>query len=246
AAAPEALELHLPSDFMERGRLPVVLEAIRLLKARVGGEIVVGAWVPGPFTLAMHLTEMSAMLTSVVDSPDAVGRVLDALAEVVAEVARAYREAGADFLTVHEMGGSPGYLGPGSFKKLVLPRLKRLMSAIRPSGAPRVLSVCGNTNRALPLLAEAGADALSVDQLNDLARSRAALGPGALLFGNIDPIGTLANGAEADVRQAVTKAIEAGVDAIWPGCDLWPPVPAANMRALVEAARAVARQGPSG
>ncbi|MCH8877734.1 MAG: hypothetical protein IIA89_13065 [Chloroflexi bacterium] len=62
--------------------------------------------------------------------------------------------------------------------------------------APRILSVCGDTNRAMPLLADSGAEALSLDQVNDLAHSREVLGPEVLLVGNIDPIGVLTNGDE--------------------------------------------------
>ncbi len=89
----------------------------------------------------------------------------------------------------------------------------------------------------MPLLVEAGADALNVDQTNDLRKSRQAVGPETLLFGNIDPIGVLANEDDPGVRQAVANALEAGADAIWPGCDLWPEVPAANIRAMVDEAR---------
>lgn len=234
AASPGELRLNLPPDLARCERIAIVIEAIRILKEKFGQEIVVGAWVPGPMTLAMQLIEISNLTASVARDPEAVGRVLDPLADLLVGVASAYRSAGADFITVHEMGGSPGFIGPPAFKRLILPRLKRLLAGI-PS--PRVLSVCGDTNRAMPLLTEAGADALSVDQTNDLARSRETLGPDALLFGNIDPVGTLVNDDEAGVRRAVRRAIEAGADAVWPGCDLWPLVPTANMRAMVEGAR---------
>jgi [methyl-Co(III) methanol-specific corrinoid protein]:coenzyme M methyltransferase len=112
-----------------------------------------------------------------------------------------------------------------------LPHLQKLSAAL-PS--PRVLSVCGNTNGMMPLAAQVGADAISVDQTNDLAASRVALGPDKLLFGNIDPVGVLAHGTVEDVRLAVASALEAGVDAIWPGCDLYPLVPEENLRAMVE------------
>lgn len=105
----------------------------------------------------------------------------------------AYSAAGADILTVHEMGGSPGFIGTPAFEKLVQPRLKRLIASLP---APRILSVCGDTNRAMPLLADSGAEALSLDQVNDLAHSREVLGPEVLLVGNIDPIGVLTNGDE--------------------------------------------------
>lgn len=234
AAGPQDFHLDPPADITRRERVATVVEAIRLLKEDVGREIVVGAWVPGPFTLAMQVVDLIELTTAVATDPATVGRVLDPLTDVLAEVALAYRAAGADFITVHEMGGSPGFLGPPAFKNIVQPRLQRLLAAL-PS--PRVLSVCGNTNRAMPLLAECGADAISVDQTNDLARSRETLGPGVLLFGNIDPVGRLADGDEAGVRLAVRRAIDAGADAVWPGCDLAPVVPAANLRAMVEEAR---------
>jgi [methyl-Co(III) methanol-specific corrinoid protein]:coenzyme M methyltransferase len=223
----------LPADWAQHGRLPTITAALALLKEQVGGEIVVGAWVPGPMTLAMQLVDINTLVPDVAAEPEAVRGLLERLADVLAEVARLYRASGADFITVHEMGGSPGYVGPRSFERVVLPPLQRLLRALP---APRVLSVCGRTNRAMALLASAGADALSVDQTNDLAASRAVLGVDPLLFGNLDPVATLAEGDAAGVRAAVAAAIQAGADAIWPGCDLWPPVPVENMKAMVEAA----------
>ena len=131
-------------------------------------------------------------------------------------------------LTVHEMGGSPGVLGPKRFESFVLPALQKVFASLT---RPRILSVCGNTNAAMPLLAQAGADAISVDQLNNLVASRAAL-PDTLLFGNLDPVAVLANGSPAAVHQAVTAAVTAGVDAIWPGCDLYPFTPVENLKAM--------------
>jgi len=38
-----------------------------------------------------------------------------------------------------------------------------------------------------------------------------------------------------DVDKAVKEAIANGVNAIWPGCDIWPTVPRENMEALMAA-----------
>lgn len=233
AASLAELDLTIPDGLARRERIATVIDAIRLLKAGVGGEIVVGACVPGPITLAMYLVDRDALLTEIMKAPDELASGLDALAELLAEVARTYRAAGADFITIHEMGGSPGILGPDLFRRVVQPPLKRLIGAVP---GPRVLSACGRTNRGMKLLVECGAEALSVDQNNDLARSRETLGGEPLLFGNLDPVATLANGDEAAVRAAVDRAIDEGVDAVWPGCDLWPRVPAANMQAMVSEA----------
>jgi MtaA/CmuA family methyltransferase len=231
AASADEFQVDIAHDVTRHERIAAVIEAIRLLKLQVGEQIVVGAWVPGPLTLAMQVVELSNLYADIARVPQAVARVLDRLTEVLVQVALAYRAAGADFITVHEMGGSPGVIGPRAFERLALPRLQRLMGALP---APRVLSVCGNTNRGLPLLVEVGAEALSVDQMNELARSRAFVGTRGLLFGNIDPVAVLAEGEAGDVRRAVRAAVAAGVDAVWPGCDLVPLTPAENLRALTE------------
>src|SRR5204863_6046876 len=52
-------EPRLPPEWPRRGRLPVITAALARLKEQVGGEIVVGAWVPGPMTLAMQLVDIN-------------------------------------------------------------------------------------------------------------------------------------------------------------------------------------------
>jgi len=44
---------------------------------------------------------------------------------------------------------------------------------------------------------------------------------------------TLSRGDEADVAWAVTWVKEAGVDAVWPGCDLVPSTPIQNIARMV-------------
>jgi len=214
-------------------RVPLVCEAIRRLKEDIGKEIIIGAWVPGPYTLLSILVKQDALMLDLKRNADSVHTALDKMAHMVIRSALAFHQVGADMLTVHEMGGSPGVVGPKRFETFVLPPLQKVLAAIP---RPRILSVCGNTNAAMPLLARAGADAISVDQLNDLVASRTAL-PDALLFGNIDPVSVLANGTPADVHQAVSAAIASGVDAVWPGCDLYPLTPHDNLQAMLAATR---------
>jgi [methyl-Co(III) methanol-specific corrinoid protein]:coenzyme M methyltransferase len=218
---------------VQKGRIPIVCEAIKLLKEDVGQEIVIGAWVPGPFTLLSLLVEIGALYLSMRKSPEQVHLALELLTDVLAAVGNAYREAGADFLTIHEMGGSPGALGPKLFESIVLPHLQALTSALP---RPVVLSACGRTNGAMKLLAASGADALSVDQTNDLAKSREEV-PDALLFGNLDPVGLISQGTPLQITEAVAGVVRSGADAVWPGCDLYPPVPLENLRALVTASK---------
>ena len=216
---------------VQKGRIPIVCEAIKLLKEDVREEIVIGGYIPGLFTLLSLLVETGALYMSLRKSKEQVHAALEYLTQVLASVGKAYHEAGADFLTVHEMGGSPGALGPKLFESIVLPHLQTLFSELP---RPGVLSACGRTNGAMKLLAASGADALSVDQTNDLARSREEV-PDTLLFGNLDPVGLLSQGTPDEITEAVASVVRSGADAIWPGCDLYLQTPLENLRALVEA-----------
>jgi [methyl-Co(III) methanol-specific corrinoid protein]:coenzyme M methyltransferase len=214
------------------GRIPLVCEAIKLLTEDVGEEIVIGGYVPGPFTLLSLLVETGALYMSLRKS-EQIHIALELLTQFLASVGNAYHEAGADFLTIHEMGGSPGALGPKIFESIVLPHLQELTSALE---GPVVLSACGRTNRAMKLLAASGADALSVDQTNDLAASRQEV-PDVLLFGNLDPVGLLSQGTPDEIREAVASVVRSGADAIWPGCDLYLQTPLENLHTLVQASK---------
>lgn len=216
------------ADFINKGRIPLVCEAIRLLKEDIGQEAVIGGMIPGPYTLLLFLIEPGGLFAEMKREPGLVAEALFQLTSFLAQVGIAYRNAGADFITIHDMGGSPGFIGPAKYEQFVYPAQKLLVAELP---APRVLSVCGNTNRSMELLAQTGAEAVSVDQTNDLTASRKIL-TDTLLFGNIDPVATLCQGDETIIREAVHGAKEAGVDAIWPGCDLVPQTSIDNLKAF--------------
>ena len=218
-------------EIAKRGRVLLVCDALRVLKEDIGNEAVIGAWMPGPFTLMTLLVEPVKLFLEIRREPEMVRTSLKQLSSLLSKVGHAYRKAGADFLTVHDMGGSPTFIGPARFEQFVLPALKDLIADLPK---PRILSVCGNTNASMSLIAQAGADAVSVDQTNDLASSRKILGDETLLFGNIDPVATLSLGSESEVRQAVTRSKEAGVDAVWPGCYLVLQSPLENIQAMLK------------
>lgn len=217
------------TDFINKGRIPIICEAIRLLKENVGDEIVISGIIPGSYTLLLYLIEPGGLFAEMKREPNAVQDALFRLSSFLASAGAAYRNSGADYITIHDMGGSPGFIGPAKYEQFAYPAEKSLIAELP---APRVLSVCGNTNRSMHLLAETGAEAISVDQLNDLSTSRQLLA-GKLLFGNIDPVATLSQGDEQEIGEAVRKAKATGVDALWPGCDLVPQTPIENLKAFV-------------
>jgi len=212
------------------GRIHLICDAIQLVKKDIGDHAVISGVIPGPYTLMIYICKVQNLFGEMKKEPQMVLDALLHLSAFLAEIGNAYLHAGADFITIHEMGGSPGFIGPAKFEQFVLPPLQALHKKIN---GKRVLSVCGKTDAAMSLLAQAGADAISVDQLTDLSTARAALND-VLLFGNVDPVATLWQGDEGLVAEAVQKAKEAGVDAVWPGCDMVIQTPTQNLLAMMK------------
>jgi len=230
----EDLDIQVPSDLAKTGRIPVVIGALRFLKQEVGNQVAIGAWVLGPYTLAGQLVDLSQLAKAAFKKTEMVRNVLDKLAGVLIQIIKIYREAGADYITVREMGAGPDILSPRMFESLVRPPLKRIFDGIE---SPKILHICGDTNAIVDQMVLCGADAISVEKKNKVVETRKKLGPDVLIFGELDAYGVLSQGKPDDVDKAVKEAVEGGVDAIWPGCDMWPMVPKENMEALVAAAR---------
>lgn len=214
---------------LEVGRLETVKSAIRLAKEQVGSEAVVSGMIPGPYTLLLYLCNPKNLFAEMKKEPQAVLDALFRLSSFLAQIGSALRDSGADFITIHDMGGSPGFIGPARYEQFVFPAEKDLIERLPK---PRVLSVCGNVSKSFDLLKRVGAEAISLDQTVNLDEARAAL-TGVMLFGNLDPVATLLQGGEAEVGEAVRRAKEAGVDAVWPGCDLVPATPIQNIKAMM-------------
>ncbi|MHB9094100.1 MAG: uroporphyrinogen decarboxylase family protein [Eubacteriales bacterium] len=224
----------IPDNIASKGRVQVVCEAIKLLQADIGNEVAVGTYVLGPFTLAGQLMDLNDLLKLSFKRPDHINAALDRLANVIIDIAKAYRAAGADYITVREMGAPTDVLSPKVFKNVVAPHLKKIFEALAEINCPSVLHMCGKTNPIMAILKDTGAPAISVEQSNDLPKSREDLGWDTLLFGNVDAYNVLVTGSPLDVEAAVIKALEGGVDAIWPSCDIWPTAPLENMKAFVD------------
>ena len=218
------------ADFLHKGRIPIICDAIRLLKKDIGDEVVISGIIPGPYTLLLYLVEPGGLFAEMKREPNAVLDALFHLSSYLSEIGNAYKNSGADFITVHDMGGSPGFIGPAKYEQFVFQPERQLIENL---SKPCVLSVCGNTNKSWHLLAQTGADAISVDQLTDLTTTRDLL-KDTLLFGNLDPVATIYQGGEAEITEAVRGAKEAGADAVWPGCDLVPQTPIQNMAAMLK------------
>jgi [methyl-Co(III) methanol-specific corrinoid protein]:coenzyme M methyltransferase len=223
-------EVDIPENVMDLGRLPLIPQAIGIIK-KEAPEYPVGTWQLGPFTLAGQILELDLLLKGVFKEKAKVEATLDKIADMIIRNGQALQAAGADYITLREMGSGTDLISPGTWKAMIQPRMRRILSAWK---SPKILHICGSTDLIVEMMADCGADAISVDIKNNLVETRKKLGNDAIIFGNFD-VFALPCKAETTVEEAVAaiKAnIDAGVTAVWPGCDLWPDIKEDNFRAI--------------
>jgi [methyl-Co(III) methanol-specific corrinoid protein]:coenzyme M methyltransferase len=235
-AAPE--EVTIPADYLKRGRMPVVSEAISMLKDQVGSTHAVGTWILGPFTLAGQLVELDVLMKMSLKDKAKVESLLDTLVELIIDLGRHYREMGADYVNLREMGTGADILSPRLFKMLVQPRLKKIFEAW---DSPRILHICGSTDLIVELMNDCSAEAISVDHKNTVAETRAKIGNGVLLLGDYNGFTLPKEATTEEIRTAIRQCVESGVDAVWPGCDIWPDIKTENLKTINESIKTLGR-----
>jgi len=84
----------VPQNWLESPAIQVVLEALRLLRAQFGENVVIVGKAMGPWSLSYHMMGIEEFLISTKTDPDKVRRSLERLKEVTLAFARAQMQAG--------------------------------------------------------------------------------------------------------------------------------------------------------
>jgi [methyl-Co(III) methanol-specific corrinoid protein]:coenzyme M methyltransferase len=224
--------VNINPDWAAKARMPVVEDALKMLVSE--GKYAVGGWVLGPFTLGGQVIELDLLLKGIKKEADKVAAFMEKMTKVVINVAKRYQDLGVDYMTIREMGSGTDLLSPRMWKQLIQPYLQQIFAELK---SPKILHICGGTDLIVGLMNECGADALSFDQKNNLVETRQKIGNDMLLLGNFDPYGTLCQKEASEVPAVIESCINAGVDAVWPGCDIWPDVKPENVEAWVRTVR---------
>jgi [methyl-Co(III) methanol-specific corrinoid protein]:coenzyme M methyltransferase len=227
-------EVEVPENLLEAKRVPVVLEAISILKEQVGDTLPVVAGMTGPFTLAGHLAAIEPMLKGLIRKPDKYMGFIELATEIGSIYGRALMEAGADVVSIADPSASSDIISPRMFRGIVKPAITKMVETI---GGPSFLHICGNCTPILGDMAETGVDSISISDKVDARQAKELVSGKAKITGNISTTVTLLLKGPGDVREECVAAIEAGVDILAPSCGIAPVTPNENIKALVEAAK---------
>ena len=202
----DALRVYDPS-----AELKFVAETLKLVGDALDGDLPLLGFAGAPLTLTFFLVEgqspgkhpehARALMRS---DPALFHRLLDRLADMTADYLAMQIEAGADAVQLFESVGD--LLSEAEYREFAHPYQVKILSKLA-GRVPTILFV--KEQPFVDLMAETGADVLSVGTCVDLANAKRRLGDKVAFQGNVDNR-LLVSGTPGEIDRAVRACVRAG------------------------------------
>ncbi|MDR1575117.1 MAG: uroporphyrinogen decarboxylase, partial [Treponema sp.] len=239
----EAIDIE---KFRKDPMLSHVMEITKCIIDKTAPYFALGGSMWGPLTLAGLLYGAEPLMRDMRRNKDAVHVILDWTARLYLAYIEDYIKNGIDLITVGEPTASGDMISRAHFAEFVVPVLKKIYASLAGRGIKTCLHICGNIENRLDLIAETGADLVSLDYKVSLKKAREAFGGRIAFAGNINPVDVLQHGTREEIRQAGSQCIaDAGTAGfiLMPGCDIPPSTPAGNIKTMAGAAHSYSPTG---
>jgi MtaA/CmuA family methyltransferase len=208
------------------------IKAVRDFKKRCNQACSILGWIEGPAAEAADLRDVIDFLLDLVRDQSYARDLMDICVETGIAFAKAQVKAGADTIGIGDAIASQ--VSPDTYEKLIQPREKRLIKAVREMGAFVKLHICGNITHLLPGIAELDMDILDVDHMVRMQTVREAVGNTVALAGNIDPVSGILQGTPELIRKKVLETYEivGNPFIVAAGCEIPSGTAPENLKAL--------------
>ncbi len=226
--------IEFPDDFLSRGRIPQLLEAVRVLKREVGDKAIIMGGIIGPFSIASLFFEVTGFLMACFKKPETIQNYVDIGERAGTMLGHALIEAGADVIVVEDMMASMDMISPKIYRQLAWAATKKQVEALN---VPTIIHICGKLDNIILDIANTGCAAISVEHMVNVPAALekfAAEGLTTPIIGAIDPVSTLFSGDVEKVKQETRECIAKGFSMISPGCAVPPATKTENLTAIVD------------
>jgi len=230
-------------DVTHGAHIPMVLEVTEKLREGLGPRVPLIAAISSPFREACLLRGSERLLVELIKDRSFVLDLSSLMTDKIYEYAKLAVDAGADILGFTDPFASSSMISLRHFREMVYPFEKELIERIHDNTQAKVLfHTCGEWGDRFDLAVDAGADIYHVDGVGDmdLGEITKSYGNKTAIMGRLTTTKLLLNARPDEVR----KAAEISINAAGPGgnyilggnCSLAPDTPAANLKAMIEAA----------
>lgn len=219
--------------------MKTVVDAVSLVRQKIGGETCIMAWVDGPLNIGSQLCPLDELLMGILEEPEFCHTLFARCVEQSKHYAKALVEAGADIIAFGHATASCSVVSREIYRTFALPYEKELVAYIHSLGAKAATHICGNIHPIADLIATNGSDIMDFDSVNDVSELiRTA--PHMVLRGNLSPT-LLATGTPEQIELETKKLLEATANfpgyLLSSGCEVNRNVPDENLCAMVRAVK---------
>lgn len=224
------------------GRLPILLQALRLTKDALIKQVDVGAAMSGPFSVAASVVGTENLLKWMIKYP----KKVHTLMEIVTESNNRYIEE------VAKLGLSIGFADPVSSTSLISPRLFREFSlpylkknAVKikeTTGSAPGIHICGRSKEIWQDVVDIGISNFSIDNVEDLEEAKKIMGHRVIITGNVPPVDVVHLGTKEEIFNSVKDSIRKGHNSpkgfiLSTGCQIPMNTPIEKVEMFMEAAK---------
>jgi uroporphyrinogen decarboxylase len=225
----------LPQFSTNKGRFPVIKEAIQELKDDFKDDVALYGLITGPFTLALHLLGNNIFLDMLTDR-EKVMSLLTFCTEVGKKTSDFYIENGADVIAIVDPMTSQ--ISPDHFTEFVTPYVNLIFDNIRSKNVYSSMFVCGDAAKNLDVMFKTHCDYVSIDEnipLEDVKKLSVEENKG--FGGNLKLTSVLLFGSVTDSKLHAIDNIDKGGQkgfVLSPGCDLPYSCPEENLQGVTQ------------
>jgi len=232
-------------DIDKDGRLPIILDAVQKVKARLGDRVSVSASVTGPLSIAAMVLGTEHLLIGMIKKPEKIHQLMEVIVENNNRLIKRLVEMGVS-IGFPDPVSSTALISVEQYRKFSLPYFKKNVDYVRSLGGGCGLHICGTSRKLWEDLRDTGIGAFSLDNVESLEEAKAVLGGRMGIQGNVPPVEVMKLGTPHDVLRAARECIRQGWDSpngftLTSGCQMPANTPEENMQALMDAARIFGR-----
>lgn len=214
-----------------KGRVKVVLDAIRILKDRNLDVPIIGN-ITGPISTASSVVDPVKFYKDLRKHKEEAHAYLNFVTEQLITFARAMVEAGADVIAISDPSGTGEILGPRFFEEYAVKYLNMLLDGIEDGKTKTIVHICGQMRSVYQQINMVHSNALSFDAIVPMKEARRNLGD-RVLMGNVSTF-ALEFGDEEKVASLTKFCVESGSNIISPACGLGTKSPLRNIQAMLK------------
>ncbi len=230
-----------PVNPLKDGRLPIHIEAMKIVKDTIGTEVPCSAAIVGPFTNACFLIGVQEMTKLMIRNPEAVHKLCKISLESCVSFVKESLKQGVG-ISISEPMASSTVISPIHFRRYCKPYMKELVNFMKSKGVTPSIHICGKTDPIWQDIVDLGFSAFSIDNVANLSKCKETIGSQIKIMGNVDPSTVMYSGTPNEVKVATLRCITDGYDSpkgysVMSGCGLPVETPMENIDAMLDITR---------